>query len=107
MWENDGSHLACWPFWMLNASVAKRRSLQPCWLPPEISVRLNRLQFEEGATYYHVRVAAFAAFLARLRGDSRIVLGTPGTFRNRVEWHGRVPPRVNMHNKLAVVNCPG
>jgi acyl-CoA synthetase (AMP-forming)/AMP-acid ligase II/acyl carrier protein len=55
-------------------------------LHPETSARLNRLQFEEGATYYHVRVAAFAAFVAHLRGVSRIVLGTPGTFRNRVEW---------------------
>jgi hypothetical protein len=55
-------------------------------LRPETSARVNRLQSDEGATFYHVRLAAFAAFVGHLRGISRVVLGSPGTFRNRVEW---------------------
>jgi hypothetical protein len=88
----------------------KPRKAQPedgmLWwgLRPETSARLNRLQSEEGATFFEVRLAAFAAFAGRLRGISRVVVGSPGTFRNRVEWQHVMGDFANFMTVILTVN---
>jgi amino acid adenylation domain-containing protein len=48
----------------------------PWGLEPEVSRRLNELGQKESATYYIVRLAAFAALLAAETGQRDVVIGT-------------------------------
>ena len=48
----------------------------PWGLEPDVSRRLKELGHKESATYYVVRLAAFAALLAAETGDPQVVLGS-------------------------------
>jgi amino acid adenylation domain-containing protein len=56
-----------------------------CRLDPQVSTRLDLLGREERATYFAVRLAAFAALLADETGRPDVVLGTHVSNRSRVE----------------------
>jgi amino acid adenylation domain-containing protein len=56
-------------------------------LPPGVSAELESLRREQGATYFMVRLAAFAALLAAMTEDPDLVVGAYATTRQSVETH--------------------
>jgi amino acid adenylation domain-containing protein len=58
------------------ANIDPIEGIIPWGLAPDVSRRLNELGHKESATYYVVRLAAFAALLAAETGDREIVIGS-------------------------------
>ncbi|HMD54551.1 MAG TPA: condensation domain-containing protein, partial [Phycisphaerae bacterium] len=56
-------------------------------LDAAISQKLNHIGFEQNVTYYAIRLAAFAALLAKKTGQPDVAIGTYITNRNQVETH--------------------
>ena len=54
-------------------------------LPASLTSALVTLQGDVSATYFMVRLAAFAALLARMTEEQDVVIGTYGTTRRRIE----------------------
>jgi amino acid adenylation domain-containing protein len=65
-------------------------------LNPETSRRLERMGREKGATYYMIRLAAFAALLSNKAAQSDVILGTYMTERNCVESQNMFGNFVNL-----------
>ena len=59
--------------------------LQITELPAEMTAALASLQREHGVTAFMVRLAAYAALLALMTGESDVVVGTYGTTRRLVD----------------------
>lgn len=57
-------------------------------IDPESYSRLDRLCSAEAANYAAIHLAAFTALLAEVSGQSELIVGTPFSFRNRLEWQG-------------------
>jgi hypothetical protein len=55
-------------------------------LDPAISGRLNQLQGAEGVSFLVTRLAVFVALVADMRRQSEVIIGSPSSFRNRLEW---------------------
>ena len=56
-----------------------------CALPAPLTTSLNDLGRRQGATLFHVLLAAYAILLGRLSGQTDLVVGAPAADRRRVE----------------------
>jgi amino acid adenylation domain-containing protein len=77
------------------AAVSRRGGSVPAAFPQDLGARLLRLAAEHGATTFMVLLAAFQAFLARLSGQERVVVGSPVANRHRREVEGLIGFFVN------------
>jgi amino acid adenylation domain-containing protein len=62
----------------------------PLTLDASLTARLRALSKRHGTTLYMTLLAAWAALLARLSGESDVVIGTPVANRSRVEVEGLI-----------------
>ena len=64
-------------------------------LEEQAAKRLDEIARSAGATHFIVRLAAFAALIADVTGNSTVVIGTHFANRNRVETQNIVGPFLN------------
>jgi amino acid adenylation domain-containing protein/thioester reductase-like protein len=67
----------------------------PFALDPELSAALKRLSQRNGTTLFMTLIAAWGALLARLSGQTDVVIGTPVANRTRLEVEGLIGFFVN------------
>ncbi len=67
----------------------------PVELSPELSARLDALAAREGVTSFVALLGAFQAFLARISGETDVVVGTPFANRERREVQDLIGVFVN------------
>lgn len=70
---------------------------------PELSVKLNKLATDNGATLYMVLMAAYNVLLSRYTGQEDIIVGSPVAGRPHADLQGIIGMFINT---LAIRNYP-
>jgi amino acid adenylation domain-containing protein len=78
-----------------NANRTRKAGYVPIELSADVTQRLESIAREQKTTLFTVVLATYAALLARLSGQSEIVVGSPVSGRNRVESERLVGFMVN------------